>query len=91
MSAVQSAVGADYSPDNSVTDNVSVVAETTVTSVTETAAAITVPAAATASETAVTYPETRAETETDTDTEDMQENDEIFEVTIYPEDWDEIY
>lgn len=85
LSAVQSAVGGDFSLDDYVP------VSSTVTEPSETAStvAVTLPA-----ETAVTYAETQSATETgDTnyETETLPENTEIFEVTIYPEDWDEIY
>lgn len=87
LSAVQSAVGADFSLDDYVPTETSA----TVTAPSETAstAAVALPA-----ETAVTYAETQSETETSEtsyETEALPEETEIFEVTIYPEDWDEIY
>lgn len=87
LSAVQSAVGEDFSLDDYVPTEVSA----TVTESSETAATavVTLPA-----ETAVTYAETQYVTETgdaNYETEILTEDTEIFEVTIYPEDWDEIY
>lgn len=80
LSAVQSSAGENFSPDNAVPAEASV---PDVTAIPETAAITAYPEA----ETATTDMPAPAETET----EEYWESDEIIEVTIYPEDWDEIY